>query len=52
MISNPPLCPSQITREYYGLTEVKELIPGGDRITVDKNNRWGPFLFIYTAQKK
>ncbi|XP_055779406.1 probable E3 ubiquitin-protein ligase HERC3 isoform X1 [Salvelinus fontinalis] len=28
-----------ITREYYGLTEVKELIPGGDRITVDKNNR-------------
>uniref|UniRef100_A0A8C7KNT5 HECT and RLD domain containing E3 ubiquitin protein ligase 3 n=1 Tax=Oncorhynchus kisutch TaxID=8019 RepID=A0A8C7KNT5_ONCKI len=39
MISNLPLCPSQITREYYGLTEVKELIPGGDRITVDKNNR-------------
>uniref|UniRef100_A0A4W5NHX3 HECT and RLD domain containing E3 ubiquitin protein ligase 3 n=1 Tax=Hucho hucho TaxID=62062 RepID=A0A4W5NHX3_9TELE len=32
-------CLNFITREYYGLTEVKELIPGGDRITVDKNNR-------------
>ncbi|KAJ8000715.1 hypothetical protein DPEC_G00183230 [Dallia pectoralis] len=28
-----------VTREYYGLTEVKELVPGGDRITVDKENR-------------
>uniref|UniRef100_A0A667Z974 HECT and RLD domain containing E3 ubiquitin protein ligase 3 n=1 Tax=Myripristis murdjan TaxID=586833 RepID=A0A667Z974_9TELE len=28
-----------ITRENYGLTEVKELIPGGENITVDKNNR-------------
>uniref|UniRef100_A0A6Q2YKZ0 HECT domain-containing protein n=1 Tax=Esox lucius TaxID=8010 RepID=A0A6Q2YKZ0_ESOLU len=28
-----------VTREYYGLTEVKELIPGGDSITVDKGNR-------------
>ncbi|XP_071391939.1 probable E3 ubiquitin-protein ligase HERC3 isoform X1 [Centroberyx affinis] len=28
-----------ITRENYGLTEVKELIPGGESITVDKNNR-------------
>uniref|UniRef100_A0A8D0CRR7 HECT and RLD domain containing E3 ubiquitin protein ligase 3 n=1 Tax=Sander lucioperca TaxID=283035 RepID=A0A8D0CRR7_SANLU len=30
---------SQITRENYGLTEVKELIPGGESISVDKNNR-------------
>ncbi|KAM4603972.1 putative E3 ubiquitin-protein ligase HERC3 isoform 4-T4 [Polymixia lowei] len=28
-----------ITRENYGLAEVKELIPGGESITVDKNNR-------------
>uniref|UniRef100_A0A8C9XJ66 HECT and RLD domain containing E3 ubiquitin protein ligase 3 n=1 Tax=Sander lucioperca TaxID=283035 RepID=A0A8C9XJ66_SANLU len=28
-----------ITRENYGLTEVKELIPGGESISVDKNNR-------------
>lgn len=28
-----------ITRENYGLTEVKELIPGGENISVDKNNR-------------
>ncbi|XP_062378987.1 probable E3 ubiquitin-protein ligase HERC3 isoform X1 [Sardina pilchardus] len=28
-----------ITREYYGLTEVKELIPGGEGITVDRTNR-------------
>uniref|UniRef100_A0A3Q3WFA5 HECT domain-containing protein n=1 Tax=Mola mola TaxID=94237 RepID=A0A3Q3WFA5_MOLML len=28
-----------ITRENYGMTEVKELIPGGERISVDKNNR-------------
>uniref|UniRef100_A0A8C5ECY0 HECT domain-containing protein n=1 Tax=Gouania willdenowi TaxID=441366 RepID=A0A8C5ECY0_GOUWI len=28
-----------ITRENYGLTEVKELIPGGESIAVDKNNR-------------
>ncbi|KAM6972379.1 putative E3 ubiquitin-protein ligase HERC3 [Aplochiton taeniatus] len=28
-----------ITREYYGLSEVKELIPGGENITVDRNNR-------------
>ncbi|XP_063074747.1 probable E3 ubiquitin-protein ligase HERC3 isoform X2 [Engraulis encrasicolus] len=28
-----------ITREYYGLTEVKELIPGGESIVVDKSNR-------------
>lgn len=32
---------SQITRENYGMTEVKELIPGGESISVDKNNRWG-----------
>uniref|UniRef100_A0AAQ4PCZ4 HECT and RLD domain containing E3 ubiquitin protein ligase 3 n=1 Tax=Gasterosteus aculeatus aculeatus TaxID=481459 RepID=A0AAQ4PCZ4_GASAC len=29
----------QITRENYGMTEVKELIPGGEGISVDKNNR-------------
>uniref|UniRef100_A0A672HPX9 HECT domain-containing protein n=1 Tax=Salarias fasciatus TaxID=181472 RepID=A0A672HPX9_SALFA len=28
-----------ITRENYGMTEVKELIPGGEDIAVDKNNR-------------
>uniref|UniRef100_A0AAQ5ZRI0 HECT domain-containing protein n=1 Tax=Amphiprion ocellaris TaxID=80972 RepID=A0AAQ5ZRI0_AMPOC len=28
-----------ITRENYGMTEVKELIPGGESIAVDKNNR-------------
>lgn len=28
-----------ITREYYGLTEVKELVPGGENIAVDKSNR-------------
>ncbi|XP_072241033.1 probable E3 ubiquitin-protein ligase HERC3 isoform X1 [Leuresthes tenuis] len=28
-----------ITRENYGMTEVKELVPGGESITVDKNNR-------------
>ncbi|XP_062852312.1 probable E3 ubiquitin-protein ligase HERC3 isoform X1 [Trichomycterus rosablanca] len=28
-----------ISREYYGVTEVKELIPGGENITVDKSNR-------------
>ncbi|XP_068614172.1 probable E3 ubiquitin-protein ligase HERC3 [Brachionichthys hirsutus] len=28
-----------ITRENYGMTEVKELIPGGENISVDKNNR-------------
>ncbi|XP_042246341.1 probable E3 ubiquitin-protein ligase HERC3 isoform X1 [Thunnus maccoyii] len=28
-----------ITRENYGMTEVKELIPGGEHISVDKNNR-------------
>uniref|UniRef100_A0AAQ4P423 HECT and RLD domain containing E3 ubiquitin protein ligase 3 n=1 Tax=Gasterosteus aculeatus aculeatus TaxID=481459 RepID=A0AAQ4P423_GASAC len=28
-----------ITRENYGMTEVKELIPGGEGISVDKNNR-------------
>lgn len=28
-----------ITRENYGMTEVKELIPGGENIAVDKNNR-------------
>uniref|UniRef100_A0A6Q2ZKW2 HECT domain-containing protein n=1 Tax=Esox lucius TaxID=8010 RepID=A0A6Q2ZKW2_ESOLU len=32
-------CLNFVTREYYGLTEVKELIPGGDSITVDKGNR-------------
>uniref|UniRef100_A0A7N6ATJ0 HECT domain-containing protein n=1 Tax=Anabas testudineus TaxID=64144 RepID=A0A7N6ATJ0_ANATE len=31
--------PCQITRENYGMTEVKELIPGGESISVDKNNR-------------
>uniref|UniRef100_A0A672HP20 HECT domain-containing protein n=1 Tax=Salarias fasciatus TaxID=181472 RepID=A0A672HP20_SALFA len=30
---------AQITRENYGMTEVKELIPGGEDIAVDKNNR-------------
>uniref|UniRef100_M4A648 HECT and RLD domain containing E3 ubiquitin protein ligase 3 n=1 Tax=Xiphophorus maculatus TaxID=8083 RepID=M4A648_XIPMA len=30
---------SFITRENYGMTEVKELIPGGESIAVDKNNR-------------
>lgn len=30
----------QITRENYGMTEVKELIPGGEEISVDKDNRW------------
>uniref|UniRef100_A0A665XE46 HECT domain-containing protein n=1 Tax=Echeneis naucrates TaxID=173247 RepID=A0A665XE46_ECHNA len=30
---------SFITRENYGMTEVKELIPGGESISVDKNNR-------------
>lgn len=34
--------PRQITRESYGMTEVKELVPGGESITVTKNNRWGP----------
>ncbi|XP_053188967.1 probable E3 ubiquitin-protein ligase HERC3 [Scomber japonicus] len=28
-----------ITRENYGLTEVKELVPGGESVCVDKNNR-------------
>ncbi|XP_068178250.1 probable E3 ubiquitin-protein ligase HERC3 isoform X2 [Antennarius striatus] len=28
-----------ITRENYGMTEVKELVPGGENISVDKNNR-------------
>ncbi|KAI1887409.1 hypothetical protein AGOR_G00190000 [Albula goreensis] len=28
-----------ITREYYGLTEVKELVPEGENITVNKGNR-------------
>ncbi|XP_026883255.2 probable E3 ubiquitin-protein ligase HERC3 isoform X1 [Electrophorus electricus] len=28
-----------ITREYYGMTEVKELIPAGESITVIKSNR-------------
>uniref|UniRef100_A0AAV2LLI6 HECT domain-containing protein n=1 Tax=Knipowitschia caucasica TaxID=637954 RepID=A0AAV2LLI6_KNICA len=28
-----------ITRENYGMTEVKELVPGGENINVDKNNR-------------
>ncbi|TKS68356.1 putative E3 ubiquitin-protein ligase HERC3 [Collichthys lucidus] len=27
-----------ITRDNYGMTEVKELIPGGESISVDKNN--------------
>lgn len=29
----------QITRENYGMTEVMELVPGGESISVDKNNR-------------
>ncbi|KAF5898051.1 putative E3 ubiquitin-protein ligase HERC3, partial [Clarias magur] len=29
---------SQISREYYGVTEVKELVPGGEDRTVDKSN--------------
>uniref|UniRef100_A0A3Q3FQA1 HECT and RLD domain containing E3 ubiquitin protein ligase 3 n=1 Tax=Labrus bergylta TaxID=56723 RepID=A0A3Q3FQA1_9LABR len=29
----------QITRENYGMTEVKELVPGGESISVDRNNR-------------
>uniref|UniRef100_A0A8C9S9W4 HECT and RLD domain containing E3 ubiquitin protein ligase 3 n=1 Tax=Scleropages formosus TaxID=113540 RepID=A0A8C9S9W4_SCLFO len=29
----------QITREYYGLTEMKELVPGGENIVVQKSNR-------------
>uniref|UniRef100_A0A8C4GXH6 HECT and RLD domain containing E3 ubiquitin protein ligase 3 n=1 Tax=Dicentrarchus labrax TaxID=13489 RepID=A0A8C4GXH6_DICLA len=33
------LSPTEITRENYGMTEVKELIPGGESISVDKNNR-------------
>ncbi|XP_018591314.1 putative E3 ubiquitin-protein ligase HERC3 [Scleropages formosus] len=28
-----------ITREYYGLTEMKELVPGGENIVVQKSNR-------------
>uniref|UniRef100_A0A3Q2P0V4 HECT and RLD domain containing E3 ubiquitin protein ligase 3 n=1 Tax=Fundulus heteroclitus TaxID=8078 RepID=A0A3Q2P0V4_FUNHE len=28
-----------ITRENYGMTEIKELVPGGESIAVDKNNR-------------
>ncbi|XP_058497192.1 probable E3 ubiquitin-protein ligase HERC3 [Solea solea] len=28
-----------ITRQNYGVTEVKELIPGGECISVDRNNR-------------
>ncbi|XP_022540214.2 probable E3 ubiquitin-protein ligase HERC3 isoform X2 [Astyanax mexicanus] len=28
-----------ITREHYGMTEVKELVPGGENITVDRSNR-------------
>lgn len=28
-----------ITREHYGMTEVKELVPGGESITVDRSNR-------------
>ncbi|XP_075888870.1 putative E3 ubiquitin-protein ligase HERC3 [Nelusetta ayraudi] len=28
-----------ITRENYGMTEVKELVPGGEGISVTKNNR-------------
>uniref|UniRef100_A0A7N9ATE1 HECT and RLD domain containing E3 ubiquitin protein ligase 3 n=1 Tax=Mastacembelus armatus TaxID=205130 RepID=A0A7N9ATE1_9TELE len=28
-----------LTNENYGMTEVKELIPGGESISVDKNNR-------------
>lgn len=31
--------PRQITRESYGMTEVKELVPGGESISVTKNNR-------------
>uniref|UniRef100_A0A672KI28 Probable E3 ubiquitin-protein ligase HERC3 n=1 Tax=Sinocyclocheilus grahami TaxID=75366 RepID=A0A672KI28_SINGR len=30
---------SSITREYYGITEVKELVQGGKTIAVDKTNR-------------
>uniref|UniRef100_A0A4W4FWY4 HECT domain-containing protein n=1 Tax=Electrophorus electricus TaxID=8005 RepID=A0A4W4FWY4_ELEEL len=32
-------CLTFITREYYGMTEVKELIPAGESITVIKSNR-------------
>ncbi|XP_066534817.1 probable E3 ubiquitin-protein ligase HERC3 [Hoplias malabaricus] len=28
-----------ITREYYGVTEVKELVPGGENTLVDRSNR-------------
>ncbi|KAK7930540.1 hypothetical protein WMY93_006935 [Mugilogobius chulae] len=35
-----------ITRENYGMTEVKELIPGGESISVDKNNR-KEFVDVY-----
>lgn len=28
-----------ITRENYGMTEVKELVPGGENVSVDKHNR-------------
>lgn len=34
----------QITRENYGLTEVKELVPGGESVSVDKNNRWDGYM--------
>ena len=37
------VCLRQITREYYGVTEVVELVPGGESITVDNNNRWVTF---------
>uniref|UniRef100_A0A8D3BTD1 HECT and RLD domain containing E3 ubiquitin protein ligase 3 n=1 Tax=Scophthalmus maximus TaxID=52904 RepID=A0A8D3BTD1_SCOMX len=33
------LSPTEITRENYGMTEVKELIPGGESVSVDRNNR-------------
>ncbi|MBN3297180.1 HERC3 ligase, partial [Amia calva] len=35
-----------ITRESYGLTELKELIPGGENITVNKGNR-EQFVEVY-----
>lgn len=37
----PSLFTRQITRESYGMTEVKELVPGGESISVNKNNRCG-----------
>uniref|UniRef100_A0A8C7ZCT6 HECT and RLD domain containing E3 ubiquitin protein ligase 3 n=1 Tax=Oryzias sinensis TaxID=183150 RepID=A0A8C7ZCT6_9TELE len=33
------LSPTEITRENYGMTEVKELVPGGESIAVDNTNR-------------